>query len=117
MKTLLIFLVIISVPLACVARLPEAARDLAISALCDYPIFSGRNLCQSVSITRILTGPLEPEIDGGTQTSRHWCIEMKFVDYTGENGSAVVWLMGPLQQGGFTLEDGPLYDQHCRLIH
>jgi hypothetical protein len=112
MKILLVALVIVTVPFACMARLPDDAKDQAISALCDVPAFPGENTCQEVSIVRVLSSSSQGDRDQPGET-RHWCIEMKYKDFTGESGSAVVWIAGPLQNGDFQVEQGPFFEEHC----
>ena len=86
---------------ACVPRLPKAAKDLAISALCDFPAYSGQNRCRSVEINQVVMISISE--DHKDEESRIWCIELNYVDYIGESGFACVWLISPSERGGYRL--------------
>lgn len=96
---------------ACSPRLPDAAKDLAISVLCDFPAKSGENRCKSVEISLV-------KFQSGTEYSVPddlpvWCIEINYVDYTGEKGIALVRMHGPTRRGEFEILGGPVLDEHC----
>ena len=109
-----IFLVVLAIAIssqACVPRLPNAAKDLAISALCDFPAYLGQNRCRSVEINQVVMISIS---DNHTdEDSRIWCVELNYVDYTGESGFACVWLIGPFERGGFRLSKGPMFNENC----
>jgi hypothetical protein len=113
MKRRIFFVVLVLEVLlqACVPNLPKAAKDLAISALCDFPTYSGNNRCRKVDINQVVM----TSISGNhtDEDSRIWCIELNFVDYTGESGFACVWLIGPSEIGEFKLTEGPLFNEKC----
>jgi len=114
MKKIALLLVILTIPCACVPRLPTGARELAISALCKSPAISEGNTCRSVLIQRfIVRADARQDTEEADAVTRHWCVELNYVDYTGESGSAVVWLKGPNNEGEFELEEGPLFDMPC----
>lgn len=109
-----ILLVILTLPIACVVRLPRAAKELAVSALCASPTISEEYTCRSAKIQRIV---LQSDDSGSTEEEiaavRRWCVELNYVDYTGESGSAVVWLRGPTSSGEYEIESGPFFDVPC----
>jgi hypothetical protein len=114
MRNIGMLLVILTLPIACAVRLPRAAKELAISALCASPTISEEYTCRSVEIQRIILRSRDSQnADEADSALRHWCVEMKYVDYTGESGSAVVLLKGPTISGGYDLESGPLFDVSC----
>jgi hypothetical protein len=109
-----IFLVVLIITVflqACVPNLPKAAKDLAISVLCDFPAYSGENMCRSVEINQVVM--INISEDHADEFSRIWCIELNFIDYTGESGFACVWLVGPSETGEFILSEGPLFSEKC----
>jgi len=98
---------------ACTPQLPKAAQDLAISVLCDFPPLFGNNMCQRVEIMHMQIDDLpDPQnIDIGNM--RSWCVELNFIDFTGEQGSACIWLAGPNPQGDYLVQKGPEFEVSC----
>jgi len=110
-KIFLVIMVLAILFQACVPSLPKAAYDLAISALCDFPTYSGQNMCRSVEISHVgIINVSDGHLDGD---SRVWCLDLNYVDYTGESGFACVWLTGPTERGGFRLSKGPMFSEKC----
>jgi hypothetical protein len=113
MKRLFVFWILIAATLihACMPTLPQSAKDLAISTLCDFPAYSGENMCKRVEIYQVAF----PKTVAG-QTDKNlklWCIELKYVDYTGESGFASMELIGPTDHGEFQLKKGPVFGENC----
>ena len=113
MKTRVFLLVLcISVfSAACGPHLPRAAKELAVAALCDFPADSGQNMCRSVEVDEVVM--INISEDNSIEEARIWCIELNFVDYTGEGGFACLWLIGPDEGGDFHLTEGPLFSEKC----
>lgn len=98
---------------SCSPSFPKVAQDLATSAICDFPPFSGNNMCKEVEISHIVFEEM-PDI----RTTRNgnmgrWCLELKYLDFTGEWGFACIWLEGPDSQGEYSIQRGPNFDNHC----
>ncbi len=110
-KILLLLLALSICSAACGSRLPEAARKLAIASLCDFPTNSGENMCRSVKIDEVVE--VSSPGDYSLEDAKIWCVELNFVDYTGESGFACLWLFGPDEGGGFQLAKGPLFSEKC----
>jgi hypothetical protein len=112
-KLLLIILILLCLSQACENQLPQNAKELAISALCDFPAFSGENLCQRVEITNVMVEDTLISASQSEGSLKKWCIELNYVDYTGERGFACVWLVGPSEEGEYKLSKGPLFNMNC----
>jgi len=113
LKLLLIILILLCLSQACENQLPQNAKELAISALCDFPAFSGENLCQRVEITNVMVEDTLISASQSEGSLKKWCIELNYVDYTGERGFACVWLVGPSEEGEYKLSKGPLFNMNC----
>lgn len=114
MRNSIFLIILLSLTCQCCApRLPEVAQDLAVSALCDFPPLSGNNMCLKVIITRtvFVELPNTQAIQYGKM--RKWCLDLNYLDYTGEWGNACIWLAGPDSQGEYSIQKGPEYDIHC----
>ena len=112
-KLLLIILILQCSIQGCENQIPQTARELAISALCDFPAFSGENLCQRVDITKVT---VENTLISNSQAEgylKKWCVELDYIDYTGEQGFACVWLVGTYEQGEYKLSKGPIFNVKC----
>jgi hypothetical protein len=112
-KLLLIITILVFSSQACGIRIPQNAKELAISALCDFPAFSGENLCQRVEITNVIVEDTSISASQSEEKSKKWCIELKYIDFTGERGFACVWLVGPSEEGEYKISRGPLFDMNC----
>jgi hypothetical protein len=110
---LLTILLLLCLIQACENQIPETAKDLAISALCDFPAFSGHNRCQSVSITNVMVENSLLSNNKPESNLKKWCIELSYIDYIGDQGHACVWLVGPSKEGEYSLSKGPLLDARC----
>lgn len=110
---LIVILLLMISSYACTRQIPQAVRELAISALCDFPAFSGENMCQRVDITGIFVEDISDPNSKTNVKPKSWCIELSYIDFTGEIGSACVWLIGPSGQGEFKITRGPYYDVKC----
>lgn len=112
-KLLLIILILMCSSQACENQLPQNAKELAISALCDFPAFSGENMCRRVDITNVMVEDTLISASQSEGSLKKLCIELNFVDYTGERGFACVWLVGPSEEGEYKLSKGPLFNVNC----
>lgn len=113
-KPICVLFLLILICQSCVPQFPDVARDLAISAICDFPPLSGNNMCQRAEITRIVVEDLpESQTPISSGSMRGWCVELNYVDYTGEWGYACIWLAGPNRQGDFLIRKGPVFDMSC----
>ena len=72
---------------------------------------SGVNMCREVEITRIVMTKIADRQSSEKQSN--WCLELNYIDYTGESGSACIWLIGPVGEGDFLLRKGPLFGEKC----
>ncbi len=112
-KLLFIIVLLLCSIQACAGDIPLTARELAISALCDFPPESGDNMCQRVDITKVM---VENTLVSNKQPEgylKKWCIELNYIDYIGEQGYACVWLVGPSKEGEYMLSKGPIFDVKC----
>jgi hypothetical protein len=112
-KFLLMIMILMCSFLACGNQTPHRVEELAISVLCDFPAFSGENLCQWVEITNVIVEDTSISASQSEEKTKKWCIELKFIDFTGERGFACVWLVGPSEEGEYKLTRGPLFDMNC----
>jgi len=112
-KLLLIIVILLCSSQACGIQIPQNAKELAISALCDFPTLSGENVCQRVEITNVIVEDTLISASQSKDSSKKWCIELNYVDFTGERGFACVWLIGPSEEGEYKLSRGPLFDMNC----
>lgn len=112
-KPICVLILLILICQSCAPRFPGVARDLAISAICDFPPLSGNNMCQRAEITRIVIDDLPDSQTFPDGSMRRWCVELNYVDYTGEGGFACIWLAGPNRQGDFLIRKGPVFDMSC----
>jgi len=110
---LILIILLMTSSYACIRQIPQAVRELAISALCDFPAFSGENMCQRVDITGIYVEDISISNSKSNVKPKSWCIELSYVDFTGESGFACVWLIGPSGHGEFEITRGPYYDVKC----
>jgi hypothetical protein len=109
-----VFLLVFAISIfstACGSGLPGAAKELAVGALCDFPVNSGQNMCRSVEVNEVVM--IKISEDNSNENAKIWCIELDFVDYTGESGFACLWLIGPDEGGDFHLTKGPLFSEKC----
>ena len=109
-----VFLLVLGIAVlsaACGPHLPGAAKDLAVAALCDFPVDSGQNMCRSVDVGEVVM--INITEGNSVKESRIWCIELNFVDFTGERGFACLWLIGPDERGNYHLTEGPLFSEKC----
>lgn len=100
-------------PLTIRACLPRALKDLAISTLCGDPGFHERTTCQQVEIVKVVeykTGSGEPD----ASPQRIYCIELRFVDLTGESGIAAIWLVSSSDNTSYEVFSGPHLESHCQ---
>ena len=112
-KLLFVIFLLLGSSHACVTQIPESAREMAISALCDFPAFSGENMCQRVDITKVMVEHSLISANQSEGSLKKWCIELNYVDYTGEHGFACVWLVGPSEEGEYKVNQGPLFNVKC----
>ena len=82
-KLLLMIMILMCSSQACGNQTPHRVEELAISALCDFPAFSGENLCQWVEITNVIVEDTSISASQSEEKSKKWCIELKFIDFTG----------------------------------
>lgn len=112
-KLLLMIMILMCSSQACGNQTPHRVEELAISALCDFPAFSGENMCQRVDVMNVLVEDTLISTSQPEDSSKKWCIELNYVDYTGERGFACVWLVGPSEEGEYKLSKGPLFNVNC----
>lgn len=113
MKAAAFLLLTLVISLTIRACLPKSAKELAISTLCEFPDQEERNTCQRVEIVKVVeykAGEGGDSVDVRPMV----CIEMQFVDFTGEKGVAVVWLAGSSQKALYEVVAGPLFESHCQ---
>jgi hypothetical protein len=110
---LLVFFFTAFTLIGCATEIPTAANDLAVSALCDFPPFSGNNMCRRVEVTHVYqeSNLLEDTIN--TQYQNCWCVELLYIDFTGEIGSASVWVVEAFEGGEYQILKGPLLAIPC----
>ncbi len=100
-------------PLTIRACLPRTLKDQAIAALCGDPGFNDRTTCQQVEIVKVI----EYKTGSGEQdASPQWiyCIELRFVDLTGESGIAAIWLVASSDNTSYEVYSGPHFESHCQ---
>lgn len=68
-------------------------------------------MCRRVDIIKFVMIDISENQSYGD--SKIWCIELNYVDYTGESGIACVWLIGPSEGGEFQLSESPLFNEKC----
>lgn len=108
----MIILILITFFLSCGVEIPAAAKELAISALCDFPPYSGHNICRDVEVTEVYQehitgGPLKEDFHSCC------CMELSYVDYTGHSGFASVWVAAEPDIGDFQVLEGPILSVPC----
>lgn len=113
MKTGAFLIIALVFPLTIKACLPRALKDQAITILCNYPVYDDRTTCKQAEIVKIV----EYKTSFGEKEARSqsfFCVEMRFVDLTGESGVAVIWLFAPQDNSRFEVYSGPQFGSHCQ---
>ena len=70
-------------------------------------------MCLQIDISRIVSLELPASQVIGDENMRRWCLDLNYLDYTGEWGYACIWLDGPDSQGHYSIQQGPEYAIHC----
>jgi hypothetical protein len=70
-------------------------------------------MCQKVAITNVVVEDTIISISQPKVSIKEWCIDLKYIDFTGESGFACVWLVGPSEEGEYKLSQGPLFNVNC----
>mgnify|MGYP005848336693 CR=1 FL=1 len=108
------FLIIVSVlPTTIRACLPRDLQNLAIAALCDFPKKDEQTTCQQVKIIDVKEFKASRGDQGKSQPAIY-CVELRFVDLTGESGIAVVWLIKHPDSSLYEVYSGPFFEVHCQ---
>jgi hypothetical protein len=98
---------------ACVGDIPLAVRDFAISAICDFPPLSGNNMCRDAEVIRFVEEDAITSSSVVDNNEKCWCVEVVYVDYTGESGFASLWVIESTTAGDYILYKGPMYNVKC----
>ena len=115
--SILVVLIVFILIHACAKDIPHALRDFAVSALCDFPPLSGNNMCRKTEVIRFIE---EDTINLSSIKDYHlkyWCVELEYIDYTGESGFASVWVIETSDKGDFILHKGPVFNVNCEGLH
>lgn len=70
-------------------------------------------MCRRVDITNVMVEDTLISASQSEGTLKKWCIDLKYIDFTGEGGFACMWLVGPSEEGEYKLSRGPLFDMNC----
>jgi len=113
MKTGAFLILALVFPLTIRACLPRALKDQAIATLCDFPEYDDRTTCEQVEIVNVIEFKTQMgEKEASPQ--RIYCVELQFVDLTGESGIAVVWLVASTDNSRYEVYSGPHFESHCQ---
>lgn len=107
------FLILMNVLLLTIrACLPKDLQNLATAALCDFPEKDAQTTCQQVEIVNVVEYK-ENEGDKGNSQAAIYCVELRFVDLTGESGNAIVLLIRNPGSSRYEVYSGPFFEVHC----
>jgi hypothetical protein len=115
--SILAVLIVIILIHACTTDAHQSVRDFAISAICDFPPFSGNNMCRKADIIRFIEEDAASLASTNDGHLKCWCVELEYIDYTGERGIASVWVIESSTKGDYLLYKGPLFDMQCEWLH